>query len=109
VHRLAIAAAAIPGADQTAYTMLRAFLTIRGLRPHLMLREDMVHLPVPTLFAWGDADAFAPPSSGQEMAARMPDARIQVIPDAGHLPWYDRPHTVATAISGFLARVPRAG
>ncbi len=98
-----IAADAIPGADRTAYTMLRAVTTLRGVRPKLMLRDDIAHLPVPTLFLWGDADAFAPPSHGQDLAARMPDAHIEVLPDTGHLPYVDRPDTVATAIIGFLA------
>jgi len=103
VLEMAIGAAAIPGADRTSYTMLRTVTTLRGWRPKLMMRDDMARLPVPTLFAWGDADAFAPPSSGQDMAARMPDARVEVLPDAGHLPWFDRPDTVAATIAGFLA------
>jgi pimeloyl-ACP methyl ester carboxylesterase len=98
-----VAAGAIPGTDRTAYTMLRAVTTLRGWRPRLMLRDDMAHLPVPTLFLWGDADAFAPPSRGQDMAARMPDARCEVVAGAGHLPHFDRLDTVAAAIVEFLA------
>lgn len=95
---MAIAAAAIPGADRTAYTMLRAVSTLHGWRRQLMMRDDLAKLTVPTLFLWGDKDAFAPPSSGQDMAARMRNARIEVIPDAGHLPHLDRPDTVARHI-----------
>jgi pimeloyl-ACP methyl ester carboxylesterase len=68
-----------------------------------MLRDDMAHLPVPTLFLWGGADAFAPPLRGQDVAARMPNARFEVMPDTGHLPHVDRPDTVAAAINRFLA------
>lgn len=99
-----IAAAAIPGVDLTAQTMLRTVTSLRGWRPQLMMRDDMAHLPVPTLFAWGDADAFAPPSSGHDMATRMPDAQIEVIADAGHLPYLDRPDAVADAIIGFTSK-----
>lgn len=97
-----IAAAAIPGVGLTAHTMLRAVTNLRGWRPQLMMRDDMAQLSVPTLFAWGEADAFAPPSSGRDMVARMPDAHIEVIADAGHLPYIDRPDTVA-AIIGFTS------
>jgi pimeloyl-ACP methyl ester carboxylesterase len=97
-----IAAAAIPGVDRTAYTMLRAQITLRGWRSELMLSDEMARLPVPTLFLWGEADAFAPPSRGRDVAARMADARMVAIPDAGHLPWLDRPDTIATALSEFL-------
>ncbi len=71
---------------------------MRGWRRQLMMRDDLAKLPVPTLFLWGDKDVFAPPSSGQDMAARMRNARIEVIPDAGHLPHLDRPDTVARHI-----------
>lgn len=77
---------------------------MRGWRSWLMMRDGMSQLPVPTLFVWGDADAFARPSSGEDMAARMPDARLEVIPDAGHLPYLDRPDAVADAITGFLTQ-----
>ena len=97
-----IAAAALPGVGLAAHTMLRTVTDLRGWRPRLMMRDDMAHLPVPTLFVWGDADAFAPPSSGRDMAARMPDAHIEVIADAGHLPYLDRPEAVADAIKNFL-------
>lgn len=68
------------------------------------MRDDMTYLTVPTLFVWGDADAFAPPLSGRDMAARMPEAQIEVVPDAGHLPYLDRPDAVADAIIRFLGR-----
>ncbi len=94
----------IPGAGLTSYTILRTVTNLRGWRPRLMMRDDLAHLPVPTLFVWGDADAFVLPSSGEDMAARMPEAHIEIIPDAGHLPWLDRPDAVAAAITDFLVR-----
>ena len=50
---MAIAAAAIPGADIAAQSMLRKVMDIRGVRPGIMLRREMAHLKVPTLFVWG--------------------------------------------------------
>jgi pimeloyl-ACP methyl ester carboxylesterase len=99
-----IAAAAIPGVGLTAHTMLRAVTNLCGWRARLMMRDDVAQLFVPTLFAWGDADMFAPPSSGHDMAARMPNARLEVIAGAGHLPYLDRPEAVADAILGFMCK-----
>jgi pimeloyl-ACP methyl ester carboxylesterase len=106
---IAIAAATIPGSDRAAHTMLRTVTTLRGFNPKLLLGDDLPGLQVPTLFLWGDADAFAPPSRGQEVAARMPDARFVVLPDTGHLPQVDEPAMVAAAIAGFLASISAPG
>jgi pimeloyl-ACP methyl ester carboxylesterase len=99
---ISLAAAAIPGSDRAAHTMLRTVTTLRGMNPRLMLTDDLRRLEVPTLFLWGDADAFAPPMRGQQVAATMPDARFDVLPDTGHLPHVDAPAEVADAIADFL-------
>ena len=96
---LAVAAQALPGVERSSHTMLRAVATLRGWRRDLAMRDALAGLQVPTRFLWGAADAFAPPSSGREMAARMPDAAIDVIPETGHLPHLERPEVVADAIA----------
>ncbi len=101
-----VAAMALPGVDRAAYTMLRNVTTLRGWRPHLMMRDDMARLPVPTRFVWGDDDAFASPSSGRAMVAEMPHADIVRLADTGHLPHVDSPDAVADAIVRFLGPRP---
>ena len=101
--QIALAGAALPGARMGAYSMLRRATTLGGLRRDLYLRDEVTKLGVPTLFLWGDVDGFAAPSSGGTVAAAMPQARLEVIKDAGHLPHLDAPATVATAIDRFLA------
>ncbi len=100
--RIAGAATSKPGWDVTVRSMLRAVTDAGGWRPALSIREDSTKLRVPTLFAWGDKDAFAPPSSGQAVAARMADARFDVIADAGHIPHLDQPEAVASVVRDFL-------
>jgi pimeloyl-ACP methyl ester carboxylesterase len=73
-----------------------------------MLREEVARLTVPALFLWGEADAFAPPSRGQQVAARMPAARFEVLPGTGHLPHVEQPEAVSRAVAEFLAR-PQVG
>jgi len=104
--QIAVAADALPGADRTSSSMLRRVGTLRGWRAELLLTDDMARLPVPTLFAWGDGDKFVPRARGEAVAARMPDARFEVIPDAGHVPYLERPEAVAAAVNGFLAPGP---
>ena len=57
-------------------------------------------ITAPAVFVLG-ADSPMPVSQGQQTAALIPSAEVQVIPRAGHLPWYEQPGCVA----GALARV----
>ncbi len=95
-------AANLPGVDRSAYSLLRTVLTLRGWRPELMLRDEMARLPTPTLFIWGERDAFAPPVRGQTLASRMPAARLETIADAGHVVYLDEPERVAALAIEFL-------
>lgn len=101
--RVKIAAASKPAWHVTARSMIHAVSDLGGWRPALNLREEMTRLEVPTLFAWGDKDNFAPPSSGQQLASRMPDARFELLDDAGHLPQLDAPDALAKSVARFFA------
>jgi len=97
-----MAAGTKPDWHRMVRSMVRAVSDLGGWRQELSIRESMTKLAVPTLFAWGDHDSFAPASSGQELAARMPDARVEVLADAGHLPQLDQPAALASSINRFL-------
>lgn len=101
--KVALAAQKLPGAELAARSMLRTVLDWRGWRKSMMMRDVLAAIDVPTLFVWGDRDAFAPPSSGEDMVSRMPDARIEVMRDVGHLPHVDQPDTVGRVIADFLS------
>lgn len=91
-----------PGWNAMIRSMLRAFSDFGGVRPALSIREAMTQVAVPTLFAWGERDSFAP-ASGHDLAARMRAAVVDVIEDAGHLPQLDQPEALARRIGRFLA------
>ncbi len=83
-------------------TLLQRVVSLSGIRDDIFIRDEVASFPVRTMFIWGDADAFAPPESGEELAARMPDARCVVVRDAGHLPWMDQPEEVAALAAEFI-------
>jgi pimeloyl-ACP methyl ester carboxylesterase len=58
-------------------------------------------LRVPTLILWGTSDAWLSPEWGEAYAARLTQASLQQVPDAGHWPWLDQP-TVIEQVAGFL-------
>jgi pimeloyl-ACP methyl ester carboxylesterase len=56
----------------------------------------------PVLVCWGADDRWIPADRGRELAARIPGARLRVIPAAGHLLQEDHPAELATALLAFL-------
>ncbi|HET6575466.1 MAG TPA: alpha/beta fold hydrolase [Fimbriiglobus sp.] len=58
---------------------------------------------VPALVVVGAEDALTPPDGARAMAAAIPDARLDVIPTAGHLSAMECPAEFTTAVRMFLA------
>ena len=101
--------AQLPGATVSWITMVeRAFdppaagIFANKTTVTYSLRPELSKLVAPTLFLWGDEDPLGPPTLGEEMAAMMPNAKVTVVRDAGHLPWLDHPDFCAEQISAFL-------
>jgi len=61
-------------------------------------------LTVPVLVLHG-ADDPRPAAAVDPLAAALPDARVVVVPGAGHLPWVEAPDAVRAAITAFLREV----
>ncbi|MFK8036033.1 MAG: 3-oxoadipate enol-lactonase, partial [Hyphomicrobiales bacterium] len=57
---------------------------------------------VPTLCVVGDQDGATPPSLVAELAKLIPDARFEVIKNAGHLPCIEQPELLADMIKTFF-------
>jgi pimeloyl-ACP methyl ester carboxylesterase len=93
----------MPGINSSMGTMMEQ---IRRDEFHLTwsLRPEMSHLAIPTLFIWGDQDSLGTPDLGREMARIMPNARCEVLEDAGHLPWLDQPGRCITLASDFIRK-----
>lgn len=56
----------------------------------------------PTLLIWGEDDHETPVSDAQKMIKELPDARLTVIPDAGHFVYLDDPGAVNKELAVFL-------
>jgi 3-oxoadipate enol-lactonase len=57
----------------------------------------------PTLVIVGDQDQATPPAEAKLMAERIPGARLEIIPGAGHLANLEQPEAFNKALSAFLA------
>lgn len=68
--------------------------------------EKLREVQAPAVFVLGEQSPM-PVSQGQQTAALLPQAEVEVIPGAGHLPWHERPGCVAAALAGIRERATR--
>ncbi|WP_114313914.1 alpha/beta fold hydrolase [Thermus caldifontis] len=59
----------------------------------------------PALVLVGEEDTLTPPEEAKAMARALPDARLLILPEAGHLTNLENPKAFRTALLGFLAEV----
>lgn len=59
-------------------------------------------LSVPTLLVWGDKDVVFPASQAEAALQRLPNARLILVPDAGHVPQLENPTCFVNIIESFV-------
>ncbi|MEP0519105.1 MAG: 3-oxoadipate enol-lactonase [Hyphomicrobiales bacterium] len=64
--------------------------------------EATANIKIPTMCVVGDQDGATPPSLVAELAKLIPDARFEVIKNAGHLPCIEQPEMLAEMIKAFF-------
>ena len=80
---------------------------LRSLAKQLIDRgHDDLWLPdrigQPTLVLWGEHDRWIPLAAGEAMAEQIPDARLVVVPSAGHMPLEEQPEFCNRELLKFL-------
>lgn len=79
------------------------------MHPALMLSDDLLgRVEVPTYFYWGADDPFGGVEVATTIVGLLGDASLEMVTDAGHLPWLDDPADAARAVSTFLGSGHRA-
>ena len=87
---------------------LRGRCSLRGLlgrhRGAAMpfVREQLARITTPTLLIWGAEDRFFNVSVGRAAAELIPGAQLQVVPRAGHVPFFDQPADFNAVLIRFL-------
>ncbi len=67
------------------------------------IRPTLERVRAPTLIIWGEQDRLTPLDHGRDMARAHPNARLEKIPGARHLPMVSEPETVARLMLEFFA------
>ncbi|WP_327316594.1 alpha/beta fold hydrolase [Streptomyces sp. NBC_01235] len=95
---------------------LRTLAGDPGMHDPKLLRR-LRRVTVPTLLLWGESDRIVTPAYGAAYADAFADGRLQVVPEAGHLPHIEQPEATFALIDAHLrttgadprARLSRTG
>lgn len=71
------------------------------------LEAALPSIGVPVGFPIGEASPM-PASASTDAAERIPDARVDTVPGAGHFPWLDVPGSVRSALDRLVSRTSPA-
>jgi 2-hydroxy-6-oxonona-2,4-dienedioate hydrolase len=84
--------------------MGRALIRPLGGFENLHLPDDLLaSIGTPTHLVWGEKDPFGGADVARRVAARLPAASLELLPDAGHAPWLDDLDRCVGATRTFLA------
>jgi pimeloyl-ACP methyl ester carboxylesterase len=68
---------------------------------HADARDLLPQIRVPTLLVWGEADARSPLDVAHQFHAAIPNARLVVLPGAGHISNFEAPAQFNAAVRNF--------
>ena len=75
----------------------------RGMALRPDSKDILARYAGPALVVVGEKDPITPPDKARQMADLISGARLELIPDAGHLPNQERPEAFNAVLERFLA------
>ncbi len=92
-----------PYVEAALQASLRGRVDTRRSSARTDLRPELPGISIPTLIVQGERDGARTPAVGAEMAALIPNARLEVVPGVGHTPMLEAPTIWRRLFHGFLA------
>lgn len=93
-----------PDIDQLEAWEIHREMTFRIAWKPYMYSQTLPHLlggvQAQALLVWGDDDRIVPRGCAERYAAELPNARLEIIPDCGHLVALEKPRELAALIAG---------
>jgi len=74
----------------------------RGIFSRKSLLDRLGEIKAPTLIIVGEEDRSRPPHEARKMAELIPGARVEVLPEAGHISNLEQPERVNSLLLSFL-------
>jgi 4,5:9,10-diseco-3-hydroxy-5,9,17-trioxoandrosta-1(10),2-diene-4-oate hydrolase len=106
----------LPGAQRCLLATLRAAINFLGIRPEIYrpILEDSGRITSETLIIWGVQDRILPVKHAYIGKDTIPNARLKIYDQCGHLPQFEIPEAFNQLVLDFLesaateAGIPRA-
>lgn len=77
---------------------------IKGVNESILFGNELLaSITTPVRFLWGEDDPMGGAEIARAFVARIPDAELEMMAEAGHAPWMDDPDHVAATVRRFLA------
>jgi pimeloyl-ACP methyl ester carboxylesterase len=70
------------------------------------ISERLAQIACPTFVLWGEDDRVIPARDASRFGELIPDARVEVWPDTGHVAMLERPARFNALLDAFLAEAP---
>jgi pimeloyl-ACP methyl ester carboxylesterase len=103
--RFYIDPATVPAAQATLRQANMATMRVVAGDPYMhdpTLLRRLGRIQIPTLALWGESDRIVTPTYGAVYAAAFPDARLEIIKNAGHLPQIEQPAATFALIDAYV-------
>jgi pimeloyl-ACP methyl ester carboxylesterase len=71
--------------------------------PDRGLRRRLCYISAPTLVIHGESDGIVPLAHAEELARLLPNAELEIMPLAGHLPMFEAEDQFVNAVQKFVA------
>ena len=70
--------------------------------PNRRVSKRLYRVTADTLIVWGRSDTLIAPAYAQRWAQLIPHAKVELVPEAGHMLPYEQPQALVGAVSAFL-------
>lgn len=103
---------AVPPTEEQMDILLKNRFTVTklGWEPRWFdpdLERWLHRIKLPALVVWGDDDKVMPPDYAARWRERLPDSRLEMVKDCGHLPHVEQADVVTRQVRDFLKGVAR--
>ncbi len=94
----------LPESELAAIVRGREAFALYGWKPYMhnpRLKRWLHRIDRPTLLLWGAADRIVTPAYGERWRQAIPNARFELVANAGHFPHWEQPEAFVDKLAAF--------